>query len=222
MYLTRFRMNPTRRGSVRLFASPQRMHATVLSAFPPNLATSPDGRVLWRLDTPSNHEWNLYVVSPARPSMEQLQEECGWSQEQSWDTTSYGPFLDRLAPGQRWAFRLTANPVKSVAGVRGSRGRVVPHRTATHQRDWLLSKAERHGFTIPKREGEAELLVSRREQDSFSRGQGANRGTATLTRVQYDGLLTVTDPELLRTALTQGIGRGKAYGCGLLSLARVS
>lgn len=236
MYFTRFRMNPQKRGSVRLAASPQRMHATVLSAFPPDLATSPAGRVLWRLDTPSRHEWTLYVVSPGRPSMEQLQEECGWSQEPSWQTAEYGPFLDRLRAGQRWTFRLTANPVRSVSGERGTRGTVSPHVTVTQQQDWLVQRAERLGFHVPAQapelltdEGTAspggdpipQVRVTRREQDSFAKGEPSRRRTATITRAQFDGVLEVTDEELLRTALTHGIGRAKAYGCGLMTLARV-
>ncbi len=35
-----------------------------------------------------------------------------------------------------------------------------------------------------------------------------------------DGLLDVTDPDVLRQALIEGLGHGKAYGCGLLTLAR--
>lgn len=221
MFLTRFRMNPRRRGTVRLADSPQRLHATILGAFPPDRSTAPEGRVLWRLDTPSAHEWTLYVVSPARPSMEQLQEECGWSQEPSWQTADYDPFLEGLATGQRWAFRLAANPVRSVAGKHGSRGRVNPHVTVSHQRGWLLERAGRHGFAI---EGDLvdQLMVTRRERESFGRGRGSSRSTATITRVQYDGLLEVVDPAALRTALSHGIGRAKAYGCGLMTLARVT
>ena len=35
----------------------------------------------------------------------------------------------------------------------------------------------------------------------------------------FDGSLTVTDPEKLRHALSNGIGRAKGYGCGMLTLA---
>ncbi|MFD6434343.1 type I-E CRISPR-associated protein Cas6/Cse3/CasE [Streptomyces venezuelae] len=38
-------------------------------------------------------------------------------------------------------------------------------------------------------------------------------------RVRFDGTATIVAPDLLRTALQKGIGRGKAYGCGLLSIA---
>lgn len=38
--------------------------------------------------------------------------------------------------------------------------------------------------------------------------------------VRFDGLLCVTDPETLVEAVRQGIGPAKAFGFGLLSLAR--
>ncbi|HHU10556.1 MAG TPA: type I-E CRISPR-associated protein Cas6/Cse3/CasE [Intrasporangiaceae bacterium] len=220
MFFTRFRMNPNMRGSVRLAASPQRMHATILSAFPPDRIELPSGRVLWRLDTPTRHEWTLYIVSPARPSMEQLQSECGWSQEPSWQTADYGRFLDTLTKGQRWRFRLTANPVRSVAQGRGQRGRIQPHVTAEQQLAWLVERSANHGFRI---DGDLEgpTVVTRRERGSFQRGKGAGRVRATLSRAQFDGLLDISDPELLRTTLTQGLGRAKAYGCGLMTLARL-
>lgn len=52
----------------------------------------------------------------------------------------------------------------------------------------------------------------------FRRGQSR----VTLTSAAYEGRLTVSDPNLLRKSLTHGIGRGKGYGCGLLTLAPVS
>ena len=41
-----------------------------------------------------------------------------------------------------------------------------------------------------------------------------------LLSVTYEGLLTVTDAQKFRDALTGGIGRGKAYGMGLLTIVR--
>ncbi|WP_254667604.1 type I-E CRISPR-associated protein Cas6/Cse3/CasE [Streptomyces sp. SolWspMP-sol7th] len=38
-------------------------------------------------------------------------------------------------------------------------------------------------------------------------------------RIRFDGTATIADAEQLRTALVHGIGPGKAYGCGLLSIA---
>jgi CRISPR system Cascade subunit CasE len=41
-----------------------------------------------------------------------------------------------------------------------------------------------------------------------------------LRTVSFEGILEVRDPAKLEEALRSGIGRGKAFGCGLLSLAR--
>lgn len=37
----------------------------------------------------------------------------------------------------------------------------------------------------------------------------------------FEGVLTITEAELFRKALIDGIGRAKAYGCGLMTLARI-
>ncbi len=220
MFLTKFQMNPGRRESIRLMGSPQRMHATVLGAFPPDALERSTSRVLWRLDEPSRHERNLFVVSPIRPSMEDLQVRYGWSQEPSWQIADYRPLLDRLVAGQQWRFRLTGNPVRAVHVEHGRRGTVSPHLTASQQRQWLLNRAAPHGFAVTEGEHGEQVQVTRRDRDSFGKGSGARRQQATITRAQFDGVLEVQDPELLRQALVTGIGRAKAYGCGLLTLAR--
>ena len=50
----------------------------------------------------------------------------------------------------------------------------------------------------------------------------AKRGTrpVSLLAVTYEGVLQVTDPEAFRNLLCQGMGRGKAYGLGLLTVMR--
>ncbi|MFE1130066.1 type I-E CRISPR-associated protein Cas6/Cse3/CasE [Streptomyces albidoflavus] len=54
---------------------------------------------------------------------------------------------------------------------------------------------------------------------SDRRATGARRHVHLRTAT-YDGLLDVTDPDALRQTLVEGIGHGRAYGCGLLTLAR--
>jgi CRISPR system Cascade subunit CasE len=40
--------------------------------------------------------------------------------------------------------------------------------------------------------------------------------------LDFDGVLTVTDPQKFQAALAVGFGRAKAYGCGLMLIARVA
>ena len=42
----------------------------------------------------------------------------------------------------------------------------------------------------------------------------------SLLSVSFEGVLEITDEELFKAALTNGIGRGKAYGMGLLTIIR--
>lgn len=220
MYLTQMHLNPARRGTRWLLGSPQRMHAAVLSSFPPGSSTEgPTGRVLWRVDTSEiDKTVTLYVSSPARPDLTAIVEQAGWpATDHGWRTASAAALHDRLDIGQRWGFRLTANPVHSLA-VPGERGKRHGHVTVTHQQRWFLDRASGWGFTV---DGDA-LAVHSRRQLSFSRRSDGTDRTVTVTMATYDGVLTVTDPRLLRRALCHGIGRAKAYGCGLLTLAPVS
>lgn len=227
MYLTRFRINSARRGARHLLQSPQRMHAAVLSAFPPLDAGTE--RVLWRVDQIA-HDVSLYVVGPRRPDLSHLVEQAGWPATDTWQTASYEGFLDRLVTGQRFTFRLTANPVHATrkpnedienAGRDGRRGKITAHVSAHHQEQWLLERSSRHGFVVVTDEQGPRLRIGRRTSVTFRRGEsGGTRGCeVTIAQAQFDGVLEVIDPGTLRAALTEGIGRGKAYGCGLLTLA---
>lgn len=217
MYLTRFEINPARRESRAMLASPQRLHAGVLAAFPESLPESEEGRVLWRLDE-GNHDVVLYVVSPNKPDLTHLVEQIG-RPTYGWQTRDYGPFLDRLAAGQRWAFRLQANPVHNVRPGAGTRGKRYAHVTVAQQTEWFLRHAERRGFSVPESSaGAADLLVRSRRTHRFTR-----RGsTVTLTTAVFEGNLVVEEPTALRSALVDGIGPAKGYGCGLLTLAAAS
>ena len=218
MFLSRMFLNPRRRDARRLTADPQAMHAAVMSAFPPDAHDA--GRVLWRIDDDADR-LSLFVVSPTMPSFDHLQEQAGWSNQPTWDVRPYAQVVDRLMKGQEYSFRLAANPVRIVTGDDGVKRRHA-HLTAPQQLSWLIDRSDRLGVEFPSAtgllEGEpsiAEVAVTGREQLRFRR-QGH---PMTLTRVRYDGQLRVVDPAALRAVMIDGIGKGKAYGCGLLTLA---
>lgn len=219
MFLTRFQINTARRGARKLLSSPQAMHAAVLSGFV-DPATGGDGRprTLWRLDG-SGHDQVLYIVSPDKPDLTHLVEQAGWPTTETWQTREYGDFLASLRPGQRWAFRLTANPVRNGRLSHRSETQRVGHVTVEQQRHWLLARAERSGFRVSQAtSGEPDVTVHRRQTYTFTRGGQR----VTLRVATYDGLLEIVDPNRLRTTLATGLGHAKAYGCGLLTLASPS
>jgi CRISPR system Cascade subunit CasE len=220
-HLSRVRLNPARRSGRGVLGSPQVMHAAVMAAFPGRLADRTSERVLWRLD-PGDGEAVLYLVSPEPPDFTHLIEQAGWPTLPTWESREYEPLLDRLTVGQRWAFRLTANPTRARPAKEGERSQRFGHVTVSHQQAWLVSRAERAGFELPpvlgpdgEKRAEHGVVVRNRSVDRFRRGDG----TVTLSRATFEGQLVVTDPVALRAVLTGGLGSAKAYGCGLLTLA---
>lgn len=211
MYLTRMTLHSGRRATREALASPQMLHACVLNCWPePQVGQDRGGgRVLWRVD-PGNPNPDLYIASPSRPDLTAMVEEMGWpASDKGWGTKGYDAFLDRLDEGQRWRFRLTANPTRRATGPSGRKVRV-PHVGDEFQTRWLIDRAGHIGA-----EG-VEARVMRRETLNFRR----QNSKVTLATATFGGVLTVADPERLRLALINGIGPAKGYGCGLMTLAR--
>lgn len=226
MFLTRMSLNPARRETRRLLSSRQRLHAAVMASVPP--APPDQSRTLWRLDE-MGPILTLYITGPVRPDLTHLVEQAGWPTTEAWDTREYAPFLRRLDAGQRWHFRLMANAVRQVSRD-GARSRFQGARTAHHAQDWLIKRQGLHGFRVCENglpamddpehpgwdvmvSGLGALRFDKRADDSSARRR------VTVTTATYEGTLEVTDPDLLRLALTSGIGRARGYGCGLMTLA---
>lgn len=119
--------------------------------------------------------------------------------------------------GQRLAFVLTANPIKTIqdeqreakAGKQSDKCRV-PLIKEEDQRAWierkLSSAAELEAVTVLPH-----------APTYFRKG---NRGGKLVT-VTYEGVLKVTEPAVLIELMENGIGPAKAFGCGLLLVRRI-
>ncbi len=225
MFLTKIDLAPERRLARKYLGSPQAMHAVVMGATGGNIGDGP-GRVLWRVDRGTTTA--LYILSPLEPDCSQLVAEVGATGTQA-RTLDYSPFLASLDAGQLWAFRLAANPSYSASRGPGVRGQRYGHVTVEQQRQWLVERAPRHGFElmpvdhVDDEGSDGAVMVVHRERPVFNRrrSEGEGRDRVTINRTVYEGVLRITDPESLRRALIAGIGRSKAYGCGLMTLARV-
>lgn len=199
-------------------ASPQKLHAAVESSFP--FSADKKFRNLWRIDRLGSVLY-LLVLSDGKPDFTHIVEQFGWpSAEQRWETKNYAPLLERIEVGQKWQFRLRANPVHSIKQASvlqdmkpSKRGKVYAHVTVQQQEQWLLERAAKHGFRL----GENSFCIVQREVRKFKRqGNPVTLGIAT-----FEGILEVEDVALFLRTLTCGIGRAKAYGCGLLTIAKV-
>ncbi|WP_245549911.1 type I-E CRISPR-associated protein Cas6/Cse3/CasE [Gordonia effusa] len=204
---------------MKLLTSRHAMHAAVMSSFAPGTPTEgEDGRTLWRIDR-DQEEVNLLIVSPAEPCLQHLAEQAGWTTRNQWATRDYTAFLESVEADSSYAFRITGNPTRTLTDDKGKR--VVGHQTVAHQRQWLVDKGVTNGFEVVTSSADPDALaleLSERGVEQFRRQSSEVR----LTTVRFDGELKVTDPNALRRALCHGIGRGKGYGCGLLTLLPVN
>lgn len=234
MFLTRFRINTARRHARLLLGSPRRLHGAVNMSFPqgPPQSNGAGPRPLWRVDRNSPSETLLYLASPVRPDLTHLVEQAGWpaSDAQGWQTFEYEGFLDALAADDVFSFRLTANPVHHIRRKEEEPTKRTAHRTSSHQIRWLIQKQKDSGFVVLEKPTERRLLPEGDEYQltvrdlrdlRFTKAGEDRRHKVSLTSVTYDGRLRVTDPAALRRTLTFGLGKAKAYGCGLMTLAPV-
>lgn len=206
MYLSRIKLNTHSRQTMIALSNPQKIHGAIENAFPGERQ-----RRLWRLDTLYGETY-LLILSEEKPDLTSVVAQFGHPGD-TFETRSYAPLLDRITKDSRWQFRLTANPTYSEKQD-GERGKVKRHVTVAHQEEWLLDRAEKHGFQL----NPEEFRVTRTQNLAFHKKGDT---TVTLLSVTYDGILTVTDPEKFRETLVHGIGRGKAYGNGLLTVVRI-
>lgn len=205
MRLSRMALDVTKRRTMLALSSPSIFHGTVEGAF-----CGEKKRKLWRIDELRGNTY-LMILSEDEPDLTRASADLGY-EGKPWESKDYASLLERINDGTVWHFRLCANPTYSKS-IRGERGKVHAHKTTEHQMAWLIRQGRQHGFEVT----EESFAVIRSRWYQFNKG---NRGgkEVKLLAVTYEGTLSVTDSELFRKTLQEGIGREKAYGMGLMTL----
>jgi CRISPR system Cascade subunit CasE len=121
-----------------------------------------------------------------------------------------------LLEGSQLRFMLMANPVKTIADEQGrldSKGEVKKCRVP------LIKEEEQIAWLKRKLEGAALVnIVEIEKQLPLHFRKGSKPGK--IQPYAFKGVLQVVDAQALQDLLQHGIGHAKAFGCGLLSLAR--
>jgi len=227
MYLSRLILNPRSRAVQRNLARLHDLHKTILSAFPVNLDKEAD-RVLFRLDQLRTGELHLLVQSQIVPDWLHLQKD-GYLLDCDQENPAVKAITLPVQPRQQLAFRLRANPTKRLSAGKGNTGKRIGLYALDDQVKWLERKAADHGFAIlsvmptqqQRVEGRIPIKTNEPLVNNEENTDARKVHDAKFFSVQFDGILQVTDPVAFLTAVQAGIGSGKAFGFGLLSLAPV-
>lgn len=223
MYLTRLPLNLHSRDVQRVLRDSHALHRTVMSCFPSDAGPCPRQQfgVLHRVEHRENHRAaEILVQSVVPPSIDRIPSTLlnGVA-----ETTHLGPLLDKLTAGARFRFRLRANPTRKImtkSSPEGARcnGKRVPVRGDAERLMWLSRKLSASGMRVVENDFGTWLL---QVPDGRQYGRRRAENPTTHDAYVFEGLLEVVDPEMARQGVLSGIGPGKAFGFGLLSLAPI-
>lgn len=118
--------------------------------------------------------------------------------------------LSELPAGMPLRFRLTANVIKTIRDSKDPARPVrVPLIKEEQQVEWLRRKLA-EAATV-------EAVTTTPNPPLFFRRKGQGGKLVTTT---FEGRLRVLDHQRFRFLIEEGVGAGKSFGCGLVSLAR--
>jgi CRISPR system Cascade subunit CasE len=216
LWMTRLTPNLDHHDTLADLADVTRLHRRLMSFFPDSLGTPARSAagLLFRVETAANSV-RVLIQSSIQPDLSRLPHRYGHA-----ETTQLDGFLQQLTNGMTIRYRITANPSKQLARGHsgpGHPGQRVALRGAQAEA-WWRKRADHVGLTLTN-------LVMLPHQDLVGRQTGqiskAGKGQIRHAAAQYDGTATIRDVDTVRSAISNGVGRGKPYGCGLLSVAPV-
>jgi CRISPR system Cascade subunit CasE len=233
MYLSRLKLNLRSSDVQRDLADCQNLHRTVMSGFPEydgNGGARAEFGVLYRIENPYDSCVDVLVQSRITPAWEKVSEATAGYLAAEPEVKEVEGNYAAITAGQVFSFRLRANvtrKIKTKSGPDGKRrhGERVELWDDGRRLDWLARKGAAGGFEVVTVQvnGVKTHPAIRVNPDGKTRGNKSGRpdGPTRLTfgGVVFEGLLKVTDAAEFRKTLAAGIGPGKAYGFGLLSIA---
>lgn len=205
-HLTLIELNPRHSRARKDMRQPHDMHRTLMRMFSfednDGRARSSDG-ILWRVepgDAPT-----VLAQSGSQPDINRLPD--GYTSREP-RTKSIDSFLESLADGDLLRYRVAVNPAVLIRAQGNNRLRVIP---AANRTEWWQRRCPSLGI----QNVDAPAVVGERPRDIHRNGDAFK-----LIVARIDGFALVGDAHRLRSAIRTGTGRGKAWGCGLLTVAR--
>lgn len=202
MYLSQLILNGRDRTVLRDLSNAHALHQRIMQAFPDQQRENPraDWNILFRQEPGSDV---ILVQSEVEPDWSQLPQ--GYLTQQA--MKPFEPQASQLNRARIIQFRLKANASKRDKQT----GKLIGLLSQPDQMAWLERQASQHGFALLN----ATVVPTPNVFGVKAKGTAPIR----IATVLYQGVLQITDPDLFVEAIQQGIGRGRSYGCGLLSIA---
>lgn len=240
MYLSLLSLNPRNKSVQREQRQPYQLHRTIMNAFDPGGVGQPrntDGShgVLFRLDQDvTTHLPIVIIQSQSHPNWVWFdQQKDEHQQPYLLQPAQCKAIQIELVRGQQLAFRLRANPTKRFSAGKGNKGKRMALLEADLQLDWLKRKFDgggdengderQSGFKLTQANVSRNVFLEDQKEEILNNNRDQHKRVHDLKlfAVQFDGVVEVIDPQSAQHTIQSGIGSGKAFGFGLLSVAPV-
>jgi CRISPR system Cascade subunit CasE len=197
MFITKIELDNAKR------ISPSKIHGALESSFS---YSKSEKRNLWRIDGDL-----LIILTVLTTNFAKIVEQFG--NGKPYKTLNYSHFIDSIRADTLYNFVLTVNAVQSssLEFDKSGRGKIISV-PDENLKLWLIKKAEVFGFKLDDSEFS---VVDSSFEEFYKKGKAQ---TVKIKTSRFKGKLKVVDLERFKLTLTEGIGKEKAYGCGLLTI----
>ncbi|MGW1803234.1 type I-E CRISPR-associated protein Cas6/Cse3/CasE [Streptomyces sp. NPDC001984] len=213
LWLTRIQPDLRHRDVRRDLASAVSMHHRLMMLFPDDLGPTARNTLgaLFRIEDAADptRSPQVLVQSRERPDLSRLPAGYGTT-----TTKDISALIGLLTNGLAVRYRIDANAVRkpghTTRAATGAKA-VIPLSGADADEWWARQAEERSGLKLTSTHS-TPLTAAHGERHQDKR-------QIKHARTRFEGTAVVTDHTALQQRILEGIGRGKSYGCGLLSLA---
>lgn len=229
--LTRLFLNNSNKYVQRDMVDCYEMHRSVLSMFDDitNVVEKSRTRILYRGERVNDYPnlTRLIIQSPVRPDWSRLPKNylgSPPSDQESASTRDVETIYARLVQGDHLKFRMLTNPTKTISNpdnrAKGIRTNISDNPECIN---WLIKKGSLHGFEIMDHaSGPSQptpLTLRREVMQGWKRPHASNPTQMIFNAIMFEGMIRITNPDHFKQSLMTGIGHGKAFGFGLLSIS---
>jgi CRISPR system Cascade subunit CasE len=204
MYYTEITLNPCNKHTIRIFDDVYKQHKFIMLGFR-NFRPNELGRALYRIETTENGRLSAIVQSIVPPTYPgDFPHKGVIAATKTKEVLFAGKTEPEFKDGTSYYFRLRANTVVTREGKRIG----LIHEEAL--REWFEIRTQ-------------EIGVSLQGYDVIDEGyiRGDKDGRSIMFKIaRYEGILLVKYGEKFSKAFIGGFGHAKAFGCGLISLAK--
>lgn len=189
-------------------SDPYSLHRVVYSLFP-DIRTeeqkqSSESSGIQFADMGGDVQGRKVLLLSTRPPAERIDGEFGEVQSK--------PLPPKFLDHRTYRFCVAVNPTRRDNASK----KLLPVRSREAVASWFAERAEASwGFQVDHQRLQVHDMRVLRFKDKAMRD-------VTLAQAHLEGVLRVIDAERFRASVTHGIGRGRAFGCGLLQIVPVN